>query len=145
MSRQMDPEDLIQVLLKEHTQIRAELREFQEAVRHGENKKAASLSLKLRKILTQHIAYEDAELLGFLTRAYGTDGTSDAIEIFHQHKPILELFEEMVAASSASPSDAVAKAARLTELIRQHTMAEEGRIYPCACSAQETGLLKKQV
>lgn len=132
MSRKMEFEDLISVLVGEHAQMTQLLAEVKEAISNKDFSSASRALLELDRLFKQHIADEEAQVLRILLDAYGVEGAEEAIVIFRQHRPIYDLMEEVKKLASLPSGELASNEGRLRQLFEDHAMAEESRIFPKA-------------
>ncbi|MFQ5838633.1 MAG: hemerythrin domain-containing protein [Thermoplasmata archaeon] len=133
MARPLEFEELVDLLLEEHREIRRLLEEvLAEAGQAGPGEILASLDDCLR----QHVADEEARVLRLLIDVHGHQGASEAIRVFQQHRLIHELVKELRASPLPSSSMA-AKKAELRKLLEDHFAEEEGSIFPLALQAYQ--------
>ena len=134
LSRKMEFDDLIAVLVAEHAKMKKGLTEIRESVARKDFASASRVLHGLDTLFRQHIADEEAQVLRILLEAYGVQGAEDAILIFRQHRPIYDLMEEVKKLSSL-PVEVLANCEeRLGMLLDAHTLAEESRLFPRAIS-----------
>jgi hypothetical protein len=83
----------------------------------------------------QHIADEEGQVLRLLIEAYGKEGAEEAIKVFRQHRPIYALMQTVEKFSELEAQELSLREAQLTELLGDHALTEEKRIFPGAISA----------
>ena len=125
-------EELISVLVAEHAEMKRDLTEVRQAVSKGDFLTASRVLRELDSLFKQHIADEEAQVLRILIDAYGVKGADDAIRIFRQHRPIYDLMEEVKRLASLSVEELASDEDRLRQLLEDHTLAEESRVFPRA-------------
>jgi len=131
----MEFEELISVLIAEHAEMKRGLAEIKQAVSKGDFLSASRVLRELDRLFKQHIADEEAQVLRILIDAYGVKGADDAIAVFRQHMPIYDLMEEVKRLASLSSEELASDEDRLRQLLEDHTLAEESRVFPRAKSA----------
>ena len=131
----MEFEELISVLIAEHAEMKRSLAEIKQAVSKGDFLSASRVLRELDRLFKQHIADEEAQVLRILIDAYGVKGADDAITVFRQHRPIYDLMEEVKRLASLSSEELASDEDRLRQLLEDHTLAEESRVFPRAKSA----------
>lgn len=132
--RRIGFEELISVLIAEHTEIREKLANLEKSVESREFSSAAEILRELDDLFRQHIADEEAHVLRLLIEAYGVKGADEAIVVFRQHRPIHRLMLEVKKLASLSPEELVMNEAKLKSMLEEHTKAEEARVFPKALS-----------
>jgi Arc/MetJ-type ribon-helix-helix transcriptional regulator len=137
LSRKMEFEELISVLIAEHAEMKRGLAEIKQAVSKGDFPSASRVLRELDRLFRQHIADEEAQVLRLLIDAYGVKGAEDAITVFRQHRPIYDLMEEVKKLASLSPQELASSEDRLKRLLDEHTLAEETRVFPRAVSTHK--------
>jgi hemerythrin-like domain-containing protein len=130
----MEFEELISVLIAEHAEMKRDLAEIRRAVSKRDFLSASRILRELDGLFKQHIADEEAQVLRILIDAYGVKGADDAIEVFRQHRPIYDLMEEVKRLASLSMEELASDEDRLRQLLDEHTLAEESRVFPRAMS-----------
>ena len=134
LSRKMEFEELISVLIAEHAEMKRDLTEIKQAVSKRDFLSASRALQELDRLFKQHIADEEAQVLRVLIDAYGVKGANDAITVFRQHRPIYNLVEKVKRFASLSSEELASDEDRLRQLLEEHTLAEEGRVFPRAIS-----------
>ena len=132
--RRIDLEELINVLIAEHMEMKEKLANIRESVSRRDFSSAAETLGQLDRLFRQHIADEEAQVLRVLIGAYGVTGADEAIRVFRQHRPIYQLMEEVKKLASLSPEELASDETRLASLLEDHTAAEESRVFPKALS-----------
>ncbi|MDV3278040.1 MAG: hemerythrin domain-containing protein [Nitrososphaerales archaeon] len=135
----MELEDLVAVLVAEHTEMKAGLENLRSALEARDYAAAKAILAGLKAVFTRHIADEEAQVLKVLIEAYGVKGAEDAIMVFRQHRPMYTLMEAIERFAALSPAELESKEEELNGLFGQHTKAEEERIFPWALSTHRSG------
>ena len=135
LSRKMGFEELISVLIAEHAEMKKDLTDVKQAVTNRDFSSASKILGELDRLFKQHIADEEAQVLRILIDAYGVEGADDAIKVFRQHRPIYDLMQEVKRLASLSVVELASDEDRLRQLLEDHTLAEESRVFPRAKSA----------
>jgi len=130
--------DLISVLISEHAEIERKPTELRRSSETKDFTRSEAILKDLDKLFRQHIADEEAQVLRFLIDAYGVKGAESAIMIFRQHRPIYRLIQEVGKLASLPPGELAVNEAKLSELLTEHTGAEETLIFPKALSTFNT-------
>jgi hemerythrin-like domain-containing protein len=130
----MELDELVSVLVSEHVEMKERLAEVGQATLNRDFASASKYLQQLDRLFRQHIADEEGQVLRILIDAYGVKGAEDAIIVFRQHKPIHELVEEIKKLAGLSVEELAADEERLRNLLENHTLAEEARIFPKAVS-----------
>jgi len=130
----MEFEELISVLIAEHAEMKRDLAQIKQALSNRDFSSASRVLRELDLLFKQHIADEEAQVLRILIEAYGVKGTDDAIAVFRQHRPIYDLMEEVKRFASLSSEELASDEDRLRQLLEDHTLAEESRVFPRAVS-----------
>ncbi len=123
---------LIQVLLDEHREMKAELEMIEVATLARDYPKASEHLRELESIFKRHIEDEEAQVIRLLIGSLGRDGAAEEIKVFQQHRPIYALMKQVSRLSSLAPQELEAEEASLRNLFDDHTAAEEGRAFPRA-------------
>ena len=89
---------------------------------------------ELESVFRQHIADEEAQILGFLIKQLGVKGAADEIKVFQQHRPIYKLLEEVTELAELSSGELEASQSKLNTLFSEHAQAEEASVFPRAIS-----------
>ena len=134
LSRRMEFEELVSVLVAEHGKMKTGLEEVRLAVSRKDFSSATRILGELDVLFKQHIADEEAQVLRLLIDAYGIEGADDAIKVFRQHRPIYDLMDQVKKLASLSTEELASDEARLKRLLDEHTFAEEARVFPRALS-----------
>jgi len=134
LSRKMGFEELISVLIAEHAEMKKDLADVKQAVTKRDFSSASKILGELDRLFKQHISDEEAQVLRILIDAYGVGGADDAIKVFRQHRPIYGLMEEVKRLASLSIEELASDEYRLRQLLEEHTLAEESRVFPRAIS-----------
>ncbi len=130
----MEFEELIPVLIAEHAEMKRDLTEVREAVSRKDFLSASKLLRELDRLFKQHIADEEAQVLRILIDAYGVEWADDAITVFRQHGPIYDLMEKVKKLAVLSTEELASYEEVLRQLLDEHTLAEESRVFPRALS-----------
>jgi hemerythrin-like domain-containing protein len=134
LSRKMEFEELISVLVAEHAEMKTGLAQVKQAISDKDFASASRELGELDRIFKQHIADEEAQVLRILLDAYGVDGANEAIVIFRQHRPIYDLMEKVKRLAALPIGELASSEDALRQLFEEHTLAEESRVFPRAIS-----------
>ena len=134
LSRKMEFEELISVLVAEHAEMKRDLAEVRQAVSKRDFQSASKVLRELDGLFKQHIADEEAQVLRVLIDAYGVKGAEDAITVFRQHRPIYDLMEKVKKLAALRIEELAPSEDALRQLFEEHTLAEESRVFPRAIS-----------
>ncbi len=137
MSRRMEFDELISVLIAEHGKMKSGLADVERAASKKDFDSAARILKSLDGLLRQHIADEEAQVLKLLIDAYGVRGAEDAIVVFRQHRPIYDLMEKVKKLASLPSYELAASEGELRRLFDEHALAEETRVFPKALSTHK--------
>ncbi|HUI00613.1 MAG TPA: hemerythrin domain-containing protein [Nitrososphaerales archaeon] len=137
MSRRMEFDELISVLVAEHGKMKSGLAEVERAASEKDFASAARILRGLDALFRQHIADEEAQVLRLLIDAYGLKGADDAIVVFRQHRPIYDLMETVKKLASLPAAELASSENELRRLFDEHALAEETRVFPKALSAHK--------
>ncbi len=132
MPREMEFDKLIQVLLDEHRQMKAELEKVEAATLERNFPRASEHLRELESIFKRHIEDEEAQVIRLLIGSLGRDGAAEEIKVFQQHRPIYALMQQVSRLSSLATQELESEEASLRKLFDDHTAAEEGRVFPRA-------------
>jgi hemerythrin-like domain-containing protein len=141
LPRKLEIPELIRVLVEEHVVMRNRMREAGEAAGRQDFEAVGAALRALDPVFKQHIADEEAQVLGLLTRSLGVKGAEAEILVFRQHRQIYELMKkvgELAALSSAELRD---RQEELQSLFEEHARAEEMEVFPktVALAGKERG------
>ena len=132
--RKMDVEVLVETLVKEHAVMRESFERAKGAAARGDLRAVSAELRGIDPVFRQHVADEEAQILGLLVRELGREGAAEAIRVFQQHRPIYQLMLK-VRDLAARPSEALRESeAELAELFELHTRSEESWLFPKAAS-----------
>ncbi len=143
MSRRMELDELVSVLVAEHAKMREGLADVERATTNKDFVAASEILKEMDRIFRQHIADEEAVVLKLLIDAYGVAGADDAIKVFRQHRPIYELLEKVKGLASLPVEELASSETSLRRLFDDHALAEETRVFPWALSTQRQRSVKK--
>jgi hypothetical protein len=139
--RKLELGALLRVLIEEHEIMRNGLRRAKEARDRGDFEGVRRTFKELDPVFRQHIADEEAQILGLLIADLGVKGAEAEILVFRQHKPIYQLMKKISDLASKSPEELEKNQADLERLFDDHTLAEEERVFPKAASVRGTDRL----
>ncbi len=142
--RKLDTESLVRALVEEHRVMDAGLRSARDAASKGDFGGARQALAAVDPVFRQHIADEEATILGLLIRTLGAKEADEEIRVFRQHRPIYELMKKIDQLSSMSSVELEANQESLQALFREHTAAEEQRVFPRALALSKTNERKPQ-
>lgn len=125
-------EEFISSLIREHEELRKELRETKAALMKPDSPAAVASLRRLGASLDRHVVDEEARVLRVLIDAHGRDGAGDAIRTMQQHRGVRKLVDELADSVSSHAERAPRKLAELENLVEEHFKAEEGHIFPWA-------------
>jgi iron-sulfur cluster repair protein YtfE (RIC family) len=128
--RSLELFELIDVLLKEHEDIKKDLLDLKDAVDKKDYAKVNEIIIKFNQYLNQHIIDEEATLLKVLLNRYGREGSQDAIRVFQQHIRIHQLIDEIKSLLDSSPELINIKREELANLLFEHFGKEEDYVFP---------------
>lgn len=132
--RRMELEALIRALVVEHATMRKGLQRAKEAAGKNDFGAVSRTLRELEPVFRQHIADEEAQILGLLVKQLGVKGAADEIRVFRQHKPIYQLMKKVEELAVMPTSELAANQAKLDTLFNEHTAAEEAGVFPRAVS-----------
>jgi len=130
--RSFEFRDLIGVLQNEHRELDQHLKEIDEALEKGDNRKAGKILLEIDRLFRQHTIDEESRVLKMLIDAYGREGSHDDIRTMQEHQAIFSKIEELAGMTNLSTNERASKKAELDKLLRQHCDTEEKNIFPKA-------------
>ncbi len=136
MLRSMPLDQLVSTLVSEHAKIKSGLVEARHALDAKEYARAKEALAEVERTFRQHIVDEEGQILRILIEVYGREGAESAIAVFRQHRPINALMEAVGRFASLSPEELSRNEDELLELLDDHTMAEESRVFPAVLSAR---------
>ena len=132
--RKMDLEKLVSVLIEEHDIMKKGLARVRVAAERRDFETVRNELKVLEPVFRQHVADEEAQILGLLIKQVGVKGAAEEIRVFQQHRPIYQLMTKAMELAALSASDLEASQAELIALFNVHATAEETRIFPRAVS-----------
>jgi hemerythrin-like domain-containing protein len=132
LSRKMEFEELISVLVAEHAEMKKGLAQVKQAISNKDFASASRVLGELDRLFRQHIADEEAQVLRILLDAYGVDGSNEAIIVFRQHRPIYDLMKKIKKLAALPIEELASSEDVLRQLFEEHTLAEESRVFPKA-------------
>jgi hemerythrin superfamily protein len=132
VARKLELDELISVLSGEHQDQRGRLAELMDALEKKKFERGAQLASDFDNSSIQHIVDEENVLLKMFIDAYGRNGASDAIKVFHQHRAMHTLAENISKQASTAPNSLGSMPSDFDRLVRSHFSAEEKRIFPWA-------------
>lgn len=130
--RKLGLDGLLKALVDEHAAIKGGLKKVGEAASRSDYEGVRSELRNLEPLFRQHIADEEAQVLGMLIRVVGVTGAAEEIKVFQQHRPIHELMLKVAELASRSPDQLEARRAELDALFELHTSSEETAVFPRA-------------
>ena len=125
---------LVKKLVEEHSVMWNGIRKAREAAAKKDFEGVREELQRVDPVFRQHIADEEAQILGLLIRKKGVKGAAEEIEVFRQHRPIynlMRLVQELASRSSAELEGSQEELERMFEL---HRKAEEEQVFPRALS-----------
>ena len=130
--RRIELDALIRVLVEEHGVMRDGLRRAREAFERKDFESVSRTLRELDPVFRQHIADEEAQVLGLLIARLGAKGAEEEIRVFQQHRPIYQLMKKLIEFAAMPTAELGADQAKLEALFEDHTLAEEQRVFPKA-------------
>ncbi len=137
--RRMDLPALVGILVKEHALMRDGLLRAKRAAEQRDYEGVRRILGEIDPVFKQHIADEEAQVLGLLVARLGVKGAEAEIRVFRQHRPIYDLMTRVSKLAALSPSELEASQAELESLFEAHTASEETQVFPRALSVREKG------
>jgi len=119
---------LISLLIDEHKKSKEKILRIEELIMRGGYTKTRELVGELKSDLEQHIIDEEAVILKEALRLLGRENCKDIIEVFQQHKPILNHVYNINSVDSVESGINTIK--ELRRLIDLHYEKEEVEIFP---------------
>ncbi|MDW8092077.1 MAG: hemerythrin domain-containing protein [Nitrososphaerota archaeon] len=130
--RALDLEDLIEVLLKEHEEVRALLKRINALLQNGRYGELAEELNKFKPYLDQHVIDEEASVLKVLIDTYGREGADRFIRVFQEHREIHRLLQDMRRIAVETPERLAELKTEFSRVLERHFMAEESDVFPSA-------------
>ncbi len=130
--RKLGLQDLVRVLTEEHAVMKAGLERAEEAAKAGDFEGVSRALKETDPVFRQHIADEEATVLGLLIRTLGVKGAESEILVFRQHRPIYQLMEKISELANKSSAELQGSQSELGTLFEQHTLSEEKMVFPNA-------------
>jgi hypothetical protein len=141
--RRLDFTALVGVLVEEHSMMRKGLDEVKELARRRDFEGVRRVLDELDPVFRQHIADEEAQILGLLIDKLGVKGAESEILVFRQHRPIYQLMKKLDELAAMSSVDLEKNQVDLQRLFDEHAIAEESRVFPRAMSVRSQEDLRK--
>jgi hemerythrin-like domain-containing protein len=132
VARQLELEELISVLSREHQDQRERLADLIDALEKKHFERGAELAREFDSSSIQHIVDEENVLLKLFIDAYGRKGADEAIQVFHQHRTMHTLADAISKQALTSPESLGSMPLDFDRLVRSHFEAEEKHIFPWA-------------
>jgi iron-sulfur cluster repair protein YtfE (RIC family) len=130
--RKLELGALVKALVEEHGVMKAGLQRAELAARAGDFEGVSKALKEIDPVFRQHIADEEATVLGLLIRTLGVKGAQSEILVFRQHRPIYQLMEKVAELAERSPGELSASQSELKALFEEHTSSEEKLVFPKA-------------
>jgi F0F1-type ATP synthase gamma subunit len=127
--RQLELPSLIKLLIDEHKKSREKLSRIEQLSIKGDYTEMRNLVDELRTHIEQHIIDEEAIILKEALRLLGREDCKDVIEVFQQHKLIINFVHQYINLLD-SPQSGVNIIKELRKLIDLHYEKEEAEIFP---------------
>lgn len=132
--RKLGLEALVETLVREHVVIRETMALAKQAADKGDFAAAGTALRGLEPLFRQHIADEEAQVLGLLIRQLGVQGAEYEIGVFRQHRPIYGLMRKLQGLAGMQPKEMEENRSELESLFEEHARSEESRVFPRALS-----------
>jgi len=123
---------LIDVLVEEHALMRQGMEKAKAAAEARDFEGVRRALQEVDSVFKQHIADEEAQILGLLIGKLGVKGAESEIEVFRQHRPIYELMNKIGKLAGESSAQLEGSQSELDRLFEEHTNLEETRVFPKA-------------
>lgn len=130
----MELDALVGVLVREHALMREGLQRAKGAADVRDFEGVRRALREIDPVFRQHIADEEAQVLGLLIARLGAKGAEAEIQVFRQHRQIYELMTRVSKLAELSSSELEASQAELEKLFELHAAAEEAKVFPRAMS-----------
>jgi len=127
--RKLELPSLISLLIDEHKKSREKILRIEELIMEGDYMKTRELVDELKSSLEQHIIDEEAVILKEALRLLGREESKDIIEVFQQHKSIMNFVYQYINTIDSLQSG-ISIIKELRKLIDQHYEKEEVEIFP---------------
>jgi len=137
--RRLGLDALIRALTDEHAVMKAGLQRAEEAAKAGDFEGVSRALREIDPVFRQHIADEEATVLGLLIKTLGVKGAESEILVFRQHRPIYRLMERVAELAKRSAVELRASQLELDALFDEHTRAEEELVFPKALRLRSGG------
>ena len=134
LPRKLELDALVRTLVDEHRVMKDGLRIARDSAGTGDYETASTALKRVDPVFRQHIADEEATVLGLLIRSLGVKGAEAEILVFRQHRPIYELMQKVAKLAELPPTELEKSQADLESLFEEHTLAEEEAVFPKALS-----------
>ena len=130
--RRMEVGKLIEVLVGEHALMRQGMGKAKAAAGARDFEGVRRALQEVDPVFRQHVADEEAQILGLLIEKLGVKGAESEIEVFRQHRPIYELMNKIAKFAEESSAQLEGSQAELDRLFEEHTNLEETNVFPKA-------------
>ena len=130
--RKLGLELLIDLLEGEHRKVESELRAVSGMIAARDPGGLGRLLQSLDEELLQHMLDEESGVLRILIKAYGKEGSRDAIEVFQEHVDIMDLLRELDVSITADRQMSAELLKRLDRLMPEHFRKEDITTFPWA-------------
>jgi hypothetical protein len=141
--RGMEVGALVKVLVEEHKVMKKGLLRARDAARAGDFGGATQALRDVVPVFRQHIADEEAQILGLLVRRLGAKGAEEEIAVFRQHRPIYALMVKIGELAASSSAELEGRQEELEKMFEDHASLEETRVFPKAASLSAAGVSKR--
>ncbi len=138
--RRMEVAELVQILVREHARMREGIRKARDAATSQDFEGVRRALKDVDPVFRQHIADEEAQVLGLLIAKLGAKGAEAEIAVFRQHRPIYNMMKKVSELAEMSSAELAANQSELEKLFEDHTAMEETRVFPKAVSLRSADL-----
>ncbi len=132
--RKLELAELVKVLVEEHAKMKEGIRKATAAAAGKDFEGVRTALREVDPVFRQHIADEEAQVLGLLIAKLGVKGAEAEIAVFRQHRPIYNLMEKVSELAKLSSAELAVSQSELEKLFEEHTAMEEERVFRKAVS-----------
>lgn len=134
--RKMELTQLVETLVREHARMREGIAEARSAAAAGDYDAVRRALREVDPVFKQHIADEEAQILGLLVAKLGVEGAQAEIAVFRQHRLIYDLMNKVSELAMQSSSEIEMHQSELDEVFEEHTKLEETQAFPRALTLE---------
>jgi hemerythrin-like domain-containing protein len=130
--RKMELSELVRTLVGEHALMREGIVKAKASAAARDYEAVRRALEEIDPVFKQHIADEEAQILGLLVAKLGVKRAQSDIAVFRQHRPIYNLMERISELAEQSSTELEMRQSELDELFEEHARLEETQVFPKA-------------